>query len=152
MVQIKGGTSSTWLVHQCGLLKSLQTAIIPQQSFVSNPKVGVVDLKLLPFSLFPPIVDEVDSEDPDVTYQDKLKKRELEVRSISQNSLRIEGDGMGQSLVEVVRSDFNNDGIEDILLFEYCYATHGTLGYSQVPILTRKSADSKFEIIRTLRM
>ena len=41
---------------------------------------------------------------------------------------------------------------EDILLFEYCYATHGTLGYSQIPILTRKSADSKFEIIRTLRM
>lgn len=28
----------------------------------------------------------------------------------------------------VARADFNSDGIKDILLFEYCYTTHGTLG------------------------
>ena len=141
---------STWFVHQCGLLKYLQIARTPQQSFVSNPKVGIVDLELIPLSFFPWIEDEMEGEELCATYQDKVKDRELVVKSVSQNSLRIEGYGLGQSLVEVVKSDFNRDGIEDILIFEYYYATHGTLGASGVHILTRKSADSKFEIIRTL--
>lgn len=141
---------STWFRHQCGLLRSLQTAVTPQQSFVSNPKVGVVDLELLPLSLFPWYEEEdeeTESVGLSVTYQDKVKDGELVVKSVSQNSLRIVGYGMGQSLAEIVKSDFNGDGIEDILLFEYCYATHGTLGYGGVRILTRKSADGKFEVV-----
>jgi len=54
---------------------------------------------------------------------------------------------MGQQLVEVARADFNGDGCEDILLFEYCYATHGTLGFGGVRILSRRSIDGKFECI-----
>lgn len=54
---------------------------------------------------------------------------------------------MGQQLIEVARADFNNDGIEDILLFEYCYATHGTLGFGGIRILTRKTENGLFEIV-----
>ena len=54
------------------------------------------------------------------------------MKSVGQNSLCIEEYEMGQSLVEIVKSDFNGDGIEDILLFEYSYATHGTLGFGSV--------------------
>ena len=50
--------------HQrCELLKSLQSATTPQESFISNPKVGVIDLKLLPFSLFPWIDDKAQRMD-----------------------------------------------------------------------------------------
>ncbi len=52
---------------------------------------------------------------------------------------------MGQQLIEVARADLNGDGIEDILLFEYCYATHGTLGYGGVRILTRTGPSKRFE-------
>ena len=137
--------------HQrCGLLKSLQSATIPQQSFISNPKVGVVDLELLPLLLFPWIGDEdlrIIELPPNKTYQDKVKVGELVVKGVSQNSLIVEGDVMGQRLIEVVRADLNGDGIEDILLFEYCYAIGGTLGYGGNRILTRKSSDGKFEIV-----
>ncbi|MDE0316675.1 MAG: hypothetical protein OXM61_17450 [Candidatus Poribacteria bacterium] len=133
--------------QRSGLLKSLQAAKTPQQSFISNPKVGVVDLELLPMSLFPWIGDEPDCTELDATYQKMVEVGELVVKRISQNSLIIEGDVMGQRLVEVVRADFNGDGIEDILLFEYCYATGGTLGYGGNRILTRKSLDGKFEIV-----
>ena len=134
--------------HQrCGLLKSLQSATTPQQSFISNPKAGVVDLELLPMSLFPWIGDEPDCTELDATYQKKVKDGDLVVKGVSQNSLIIEGYAMGQRLIEVVRADFNGDGIEDILLFEYCYATGGTLGYGGNRILTRKSSESKFEIV-----
>ena len=138
---------STWFRHQCGLLKALQTAITPQYSFISTPRVGVVNLQLIPISFFPWIGDEVENVELGATYQDKVKAGELMVKEVSQNSLRIEDEGMGQNLVEVVKSDFNRDGFEDILLFEYCYATHGTLGYGGVRILTRKSANGKFEIL-----
>ena len=142
---------STCFRHQCGLLNALQTATTPQQSFISDPKVGVVDLKLLPVSFFPIIGDEsANMEFLDGTYQSKVDDGVLVVKSAHKNLLRIqEPNGMGQSLVEVVRADFNGDGIEDILLFESCYATHGTFGYGGIRILTRKSIDGKFETVRT---
>lgn len=130
-----------------GLLKSMQSATTPQQSFVSNPKIGVVDLELLPMSIFPWIGDELDCTELDATYQKKVTDGELVVKGVSQNSLIIEGYAIGQQLIEVLRADLNGDGIEDILLFEYCYATEGTLGFGGNRILTRKSSDGKFEII-----
>lgn len=142
---------STWFRHQCGLLNALQAATTPQQSFISAPKVGITDLKLLPVSFFPIIGEEAaNMEFLDGTYQSKVDDGVLMVESTHQNSLQIrEPEGMGQHLVEVVRADFNWDGIEDILLFEYCYATHGTLGYGGIRILTRKSINGKFETVRT---
>ncbi len=142
--------ASVSFIQQCGLLKLLQSAETPEQSFISAPKVGVVDLELLPLSLFPWVGDEdirIVELPPNKTYQDKVRNGEFIVKNVSQNSLRIEGDGMGQQLIEVVRADFNRDGIEDILIFEYCYATGGTLGYGGIRILTRKSLDGKFEIV-----
>lgn len=58
-----------------------------------------------------------------------------------------EPEGMGQQLIEVARADFNSDGIEDILLFEYCYATHGKLGFVEITMLTRNTPDGPFESI-----
>jgi hypothetical protein len=34
---------------------------------------------------------------------------------------------------------------EEILVFEYCYATHGTLGYGGVRVLTRVSSNGNLE-------
>ena len=105
--------------QRCGLLKYLQFATRAQHSFISNPKVGVVDLELLPLLLFPWYEDDFKSTELDTTYQCKVGKGELVVKGLSQNSLIIEGDVMGQRLIEMVRADLNGDGIEDILLFEF---------------------------------
>lgn len=138
---------STWFEHQCGLLKSLQAAKTPTQSFVSDPRVSVIDLDLLPFSLFP-IVGLEGAAEPDATYQSKVDDGTLVVKRIRQNILQIEeSEGMGQQLIEVARADFTGNGVEDILLFEYCYATHGTLGFGGIRVLTRTSATGKFESI-----
>jgi hypothetical protein len=140
---------SVYLAHQCGLLKALEIAKTPERSFVSEPRLGIADLHLLPFSLFPSIGDARPDENPAETYQSKIDTGALVVKRLRQNTLLIqEPEGMGQQLIEVARADFDGDGIEDILLFEYCYATHGTLGFGGVTILTRKSADANFE--RTL--
>jgi len=139
---------ATFFEHQCGLLAALTAASTPRVSFISNPRVGVVDLELLPFSLFPYIGEDTHEQDPSATYQSKVSDGTLVIKKLGQNLLQIAGpDGMGHQLIEVARADFNGDGIEDILLFEYCWATHGTLGYGGIRIMTRKTADGLFEFV-----
>jgi hypothetical protein len=137
---------ATFFEHQCGLLRSLQKARYPEISFIADPKVGVVDLDLLPFSMFPDIGEDTSDVDISGTYQSKLDEGKIIIKKIRQNLLQVEEpEGMGHQLIEVARADFSGDGLEDILLFEYCYATHGTMGYGSIRMLTRKSADSLFE-------
>lgn len=135
---------ATRFEHRCGLLKALQVAKTPTQSFVNKPRVSVLDLNLMPYSFFPILTNhEADAETK--SYQDLLDSGQLVVRRIRGNMLTIEEpEGMGQMLIEVTRADFNADGIEDILLFEYCYATHGTLGAGGIRIITRLTADAMF--------
>lgn len=140
---------SSWFEHQYGLLRALNVASRPSSSFVSEPTVGVVDLGLLPYSVFPDVGEEDINVDPSETYQSKVDDGTLVIRKVRQNLLQIEEPhGMGQQLIEVLRADFNDDGIEDLLLFEYCYATEGSLGFGGIRILTRLSSTAKFKSIR----
>lgn len=139
---------STRFEHQCGLLKVLEAAASPTKSFIASPRVSILDLNLVPFSFFP-IFGETDSDDDaESTYQSKIDDGTLVVKRLQHNLLQIqEPEGMGQQLIEVARADFNGDGIEDILLFEYCYATHGTMGFGGIRIVTRTSNESKFSMV-----
>lgn len=143
---------ATWFEHQCGLLRSLETAREPIVSYVSDPRVGITDLALLPFTVFP-CFEEADTQPaPAATYQDKIDDGSLVVKKVKHNLLRVEQEqGMGQQLIEVARADFDGDGIEDILLFEYCYATHGTMGFGGIRIITRRSASGPFESLSDAR-
>lgn len=139
---------ATSFEHQCGLLRSLETAAEPTASYLSNPIVGITDLDLLPFSMFPSFEVTKTHSDAEATYQDKVDDGSLVVRKVKHNLLRIEQEqGMGQQFIEVARADFNGDGIEDILLFEYCYATHGTMGFGGTRIVTRLSANALFQAL-----
>lgn len=54
---------------------------------------------------------------------------------------------MGQQLIEVVRANFTADGVEDIVPFKYCYATHKSLGFGGIRILTETSAGEKLKSV-----
>lgn len=139
---------ATFFEHQCGLLTALEGATTSQVSFIANPRVGIVDLGLMPFSLFPHIDPDAPEVDPSATYQSNVTDGTIVIKKLSQNLIQVaEPEGMGHQLVEVARADFNGDGIEDILLFEYCWATHGTLGFGGVRLLTRTSSDGLFEAV-----
>ncbi len=68
--------------HQCGLLRGLEAAVTPVTSFIADPRVGIVDLHLLPYCLFPEIGDPPDSPEADATYQSKIEDGSLVVRRI----------------------------------------------------------------------
>jgi len=40
-------------------------------------------------------------------------------------------------LVELLRADLDEDGIEDLLIQHYTYAVGGTLGYGSIGVLRR---------------
>ena len=143
---------ASWFEYPCETLNLLETAAIPQQSFISKPKEGVIDLALLPLSLFPVLSDieqtyghNIDN----VTYQDQVDKGLLKVTGMGENWLSCEDDGLKQHLTEVARADFNSDGIQDILLSESVSATQGSYRSYKITILTRKSVDGKFEMVQS---
>ncbi len=143
---------SFFFKHPCGLLNALEKASAPKKSFISDAKVGVVNLELLPFEMFRENLASKSSWDADrdleTTYQQKIDNQKLVVTEKSQNVLNVEGFGMGQMLKEMVRADFNDDGIEDVLLFEYHHVTKGTYADGGIIVLTRKSMNGKFELLR----
>jgi len=121
---------SVFFKHQCGLLQALKKATIPTVSYIDSPRRGILDLDLLPFTFFPYIGELSGEYKGNASYQDKINAKEILIKNVSQNTIRIEEpEGMGQFLAEVVRADFNGDGIEDILLYEGCYATCSGLGF-----------------------
>jgi hypothetical protein len=79
--------------------------------------------------------------------QHKVNDGSLVIKRVSQNLLIVESGGMGQQLIEVARADLNGDGFDDILLFEYCYATEGTLGFGGVKMITRLTPTGMFELM-----
>ena len=139
---------ASWFKYPCGLLNLLETAAIPQRSFLPTSKEGIFDLKLIPLSLFPVVTDFEQAYGYNIenlTYQDQVEKGLLKVTDKGQNWFSCEDDGLRQHLTEVARADFNSDGIEDLLLSEAVHATQGTYRTYDLIILTRNSTDEKFE-------
>ena len=134
----------SWFKYPCKTLNLLEIATIPEQSFIPTLKEGVVDLELLPLSLFPVLFDFEDNIE-NVTYQDRIDEGLLKVTDRGDNWFSCEDEGLRQHLTEVARADFNDDDIEDMLLSEAVHATQGTYRTYDLIILTRKSMDGKFE-------
>jgi hypothetical protein len=77
---------SVYFEHHCGLLTALEAARTPERSFVSEPRVGIADLHLLPFSLFPEIGDRRPAGEEPKTYQNKVDEGALVIRRLKQNA------------------------------------------------------------------
>lgn len=143
---------ASFFKYPCALLNALEIASVAEESFITD--VGVANVELLPFTLFPHIGEyksrQAFAKDLQTTYQQKLETGELVVRESTAHVLKIESDGVVQSLQEIVRADFNNDGLEDVLVDEGHWVTQGTYSAYGIIVLTRKSMTGKFEVARPL--
>lgn len=142
---------SFFFMYPCGLFNALEKASSPKQKFISDAKVSIANLELLPFEMFAENISRKsswDKRDLETTYQQKVDNQALVITEKSQYVLHVEGFDMGQTFQEVVRADFNNDGIEDVLLFESHHIIKGTFADAGIIVLTRKSMNGKFEVLR----
>lgn len=145
---------ASFFKYPCALLNALEIASVAEESFITDAEVGIANLELLPFSVFPHVGEyksrQAFAKDLQTTYQQKLETGELVVRESAAHVLKIEYKGLVQSLQEIVRADFNNDGLEDVLVDEGHWVTQGTYSSYGIIVLTRKSMTGKFEVARPL--
>lgn len=135
----------------CKLLVHLSKMQPSTESFISNPRLSILDLRLLPARLLE--LTDI-GENASIKYtsstdsmQDVLNLEKFKIKSTTSTSISIESDGMGLLLSEVARGDFDDDGIEDILIFSYVHSLTGTFGYADIHILARKDNVSHFTML-----
>lgn len=131
------------------VINAVAHAQIATVSFVSNPFVGVADLRLLPKTVLPRIGPDSDSELllPVNSLRELALRNEIQVRDVSSNRLRFEWDSAGAVLIELLRADLDGDGLEEVLIQHITYAVGGTLEFDSVGILRRLGPDEMFEFI-----
>lgn len=129
------------------IIDGVSKARVASVSYVSNPFVGVADLRLLPKELLPCIGPDMS------TVIDNLRERslaelalsgDLQVISISSNRLQFEWNGAGAVLTELLRADLDGDEIEELLVQQYTYAVGGSLGFDYIGTLRRIGPDEMF--------
>jgi hypothetical protein len=77
--------------------------------------------------------------------EETQNKGNLKVISSSFHSLYIEYAYFSRVIVEIMRADLNEDGIEDILVYWYDSSPQGTYGDGGTFLLTRRATDAPFE-------
>lgn len=135
--------TTLFIDQQCGLLKAARQAKLAEKSNVSYPYKGILDINLIPATFFPFITEDkkLNNLIKKSSYQDMVDKGYLVIKAVKQNMLEVAEpeDGFGQVLFEVFRADVNDDGYEEIYIFENCYAIGGTMRFGgSYPITIRR--------------
>lgn len=134
------------------LIQAFSRASVAESTFVDVSQAGLDSLDLLPASLLPALSGDgvralaaLDAKG--VSIGELVRSGEVHVDDASRNHLSLTYAHMGRAFWASLRADLNNDGIEDVLVSTYDWATEGTFGAGHVTILTRRTADGKFEIV-----
>ena len=89
---------ASFFKYPCALLNALEIASVAEESFITD--VGVVNVELLPFSLFPHIGESKSrqefAKDLQTTYQQKIETGELVVRERTEHVLMLRKFTKGQ--------------------------------------------------------
>jgi hypothetical protein len=112
-------------------------------SFIREPRTGIIDLKYMPVSMLPKA--HYREDDGCKTLEEVQSNGNLKVVSSTSHSLHIEYNHLSRIIVEIMRADLDEDGIEDILVYWYDSSLQGTYGTGGTFVLTRRTADAPFE-------
>jgi 5-methylcytosine-specific restriction endonuclease McrA len=113
-------------------------------SFIREPRTGIIDLKYMPVSMLP--MGDISQEDDSCkTLEEVQRNGNLKVVSSTSHSLHIEYAHFERVIVEIMRADLDEDGIEDILVYWQDRSLQGTYGDGGTFVLTRGTADAQFE-------
>ena len=97
-------------------IERIERAQPARVSFIREPRTGIIDLKYMPISMLPK--GQISQEDADCkTLEEIQSKGNLKLVSSTSYSLHIEYAYFSRIIVEIMRADLNEDGIEDILVY-----------------------------------
>jgi HNH endonuclease len=114
------------------LIHALSIAQVADTSFL-NERVGLNSLELLPVTVLPCLSrDDVDElaelNARGVSVEGLAKEGRVRIERASRDHVSLIFEHLGKAFWAVFRADLNGDGIEDLLVSTYLWATEGTLG------------------------
>jgi hypothetical protein len=135
------------------LIQAFSKASVAEASFVEVSQAGLDSLDLLPVTQLPALSrDDVETlaalNSKGASVGDMVRTGEAKIDEASRNYLSLTYNYLGKTFWAILRSDLNNDGIEDMLVSTYEWATEGTLGFGNVIVLTRCGHDEKFQVAK----
>ncbi len=139
---------AAFFTETLGALSAMQACRPAERSFIRDPPVGLPDIHLLPSSL-------LFTWAPDESSQELVRTHETigalvgaghaKIVSVASHRLEIQFGTTYTYLREILRSDLDGDGCEDVLIFEYAAAVGGTFGHGSDPYpLARRGPNDLF--------
>lgn len=148
--------ANIYLDRHIDVLEAIQSARVADLSFIDNPFVDISNLSLMPASLVAGMryvtddpafaVDESALEDKSIS--DLVEQGSVRVAELQVGLVAIEKDEMRTFMFEMMRGDFNRDGIQDVFIHYGYSAIGGSLSYGSTLLLTRTDEHSMFQPIQ----
>jgi hypothetical protein len=134
------------------VIRAFSIATVAETSYLDESAVGLDSLEFLPATLLPVLsrdgADEIAKLDEQgASIADLVRDGRVEVEESSRNHLSFTFSYLGQAYWTLLRADLNNDGIEDMLVSTYKWATQGTFGFGDVMVLTRLGPGQRFQVV-----
>jgi hypothetical protein len=136
------------LATASAMLEAASRAKLAPISYIRSPRLGVTNLNLFPSKLAPAqrhdrseIISVSDAD----SIQTLLEKGNISVQITSDSSVTIECEDQRVTLTELMRADFDYDGVEEILVQEHFYIKGATFRALNICLLRRRYLDSMFE-------
>jgi hypothetical protein len=130
------------------VLEAASCAKLAPISYIRSPRLGVTNLDLLPGLLAPTIRNDrseiISVSDAD-SIQILIEKGSISAQISSDVSITIACESHEVTLTELMRADFDYDGVEEVLVKMHYYINRATFRELSIGLLRRKSLDSMFE-------
>jgi hypothetical protein len=136
------------LATASAVLEAASCAKLAPISYIRSPRLGVTNLNLLPGKLAPTwrldgseIISVSDAD----SIQTLFEKGSIRTQILSDVRVTIECKDHGVTLTELMRADFDYDGVEEILVQMHFYINGATFRALSIGLLHRRGLDSMFE-------
>jgi hypothetical protein len=136
------------LATTSAILEAASRARLAPLSYIRSPRYGIASLRLLPAALAPTKrLDRSDivSQSGCTTIQELVEAGSISAKILSDTKVEIECQDHGVSLTELMRADFDDDGVEEILIKVHSYIKFATFRSLGIGLLRKKDAVSLFE-------
>jgi HNH endonuclease len=133
------------------ILSILRNSKFPDRSFIRKPHRGVADLNLLPASLLHHGLfeyDELYKKDESALHEVPISALvghgEATIRGVSSEALVVETVSSTSILKEVLRTDVDGDGVEELVILRAGGPLDGSHRFAEVVVLKRSDHDAMF--------
>jgi hypothetical protein len=131
------------------ILALVKAARVPRESYIDQPRVGVTSIDQIPVSILESGYDnDGGSLSPaDKTIGELVLQGEAKIGGVGSDYVDIEYRDFSNRIMEVMRADLDGDGFEELLVSVNVISLGGTMGYTRMVILGKRSASERFQAV-----